>query len=155
MKYIIKLNLTLYIFLSLSTNAQNSVVTSGKDEGGIYGNLSYTIGEVFYTLKGNGYNLSEGPQQPFKINPVLNRSSLHVSVYPNPSRDFIYFLVEDLNFNNLNYELISISGKVLLSGKITTTKSFVPLNNILNGVYLLKISRGAFEKTTYQILKIK
>jgi hypothetical protein len=153
MKLIIKFTITILSALSINANSQNSVVPSGKTEISAYGSLSFTIGDIFYTQKGETYNFSEGNQQPFKINPIENGSNLHISIYPNPSSDYIYFLVEDLNFKNLSFQLSSINGKVLQFGKITNQKSLVPLNNLTKGVYLLKIRRGALEENTYKIIK--
>jgi|LakMenE18May11ns_1017448.scaffolds.fasta_scaffold9691924_2 hypothetical protein len=143
-----------FLTCALIAKSQNSVVVSGKAETSIYGSISFTIGQVLYTQKGETYNLSEGNQQPHKINPIENRSNLHVSVYPNPSKDFIYFLVEDLNFNNLNFQLTSISGKLIRFGKITNQKSFVQLSDLKNGVYILKIIRGTTEEITHRVLKL-
>jgi hypothetical protein len=143
-----------FLTCALIAKSQNSVVVSGKAETSIYGSISFTIGQVLYTQKGETYNFSEGNQQPYKINYIENKSNLHISIYPNPSKDFIYFLVEDLNFNDLNFQLISITGKVFRSGKITNQKSFVRLNDLINGVYILKILRGTTEEINYKVLKI-
>lgn len=151
----IKVQLIVVLICTIKTYgiSQNSITVSGNNAVGIYGSTSYTIGEVFYTYKGLANTYSEGVQQSYKINSIENGSKLYVSIYPNPSKDFLYFLVEDLNFYNLSYQIISISGCVLQSGIIINQKSFVSLSEIPNGDYIVKINRGDKEMKVYKILK--
>lgn len=146
-------SLLLFFFRS-NLNAQSSVVVSGNLALGIHGTASYTVGDVFYTQKGKSASLSEGNQTSYKINPIKNGSNLHVSVFPNPSTDYLYFLVEDLNYTNLSYQIISISGNILQTGRITNQKSFAPLNQIPNGEFIVKINRDDKEMKSYKIFKI-
>jgi hypothetical protein len=137
-----------------SSKAQTSVLTSGGDFSSNYGSMSYSIGEVFNISKGTGFKLQEGAQQCFIINPIYTHSNLHLSIFPNPTTDFIYFKVENFNYLNLSYILFDLTGKTILKGKIIDIKSFISLKNLPSQSYLLKCFRGNEEENTFKIQKI-
>ena len=66
-----------------------------------------------------------------------NTSSLEVNVYPNPSTETINVLASE----DFIYELMDISGRVILSGSLTKAFDAVQIstNGISNGVYNLKV----------------
>lgn len=144
----------LILGLSLSIKAQTSVLTSGGDFNSKYGSVNYSIGEIFNISKGTGFKLHEGVQQCFIINPIYTHSNLLLSIYPNPTTDFIYFKVQDFNFLNLSYTLFDVTGKMILKGKIIDTKSSISLKNLPSQTYFLKCFRGDAEENTFKIQKI-
>jgi hypothetical protein len=76
----------------------------------------------------------------------IQANECSVSVFPNPSSDIINVSIEDNNAEDLNYELYSISGKLILH---SNTYKFVnglcgfvinsDKNQLPEGMYLLKI----------------
>jgi len=144
------------IFLTNSLNlySQVAVLTLGENVVSTNGSISYSVGEVFYTNKGSGSSQSEGIQHAYTIHPVNNGSTLHVSMYPNPTSDLLFFKVENLNYSELSFKIFNVSGTLLRSGPIQDPSSSVSLNNLPSGTYLIKINRGYTEEKSYKIFKI-
>lgn len=65
-----------------------------------------------------------------------------LSVYPNPTEGDIY-----ISEDNLEYQLFDITGKIVGNGFVTANK--IEMNDLNNGVYLLKLSG----ETTIRIIK--
>lgn len=147
--------LTLLIFLnSTLSEAQNSNNASGNDLLNSYGSVTYSVGEVFYVQKGAKYTLSEGVQNARMTHANRNNASFKVSVYPNPTSDFLNFKVQDLFFDNLAYTIYNETGKELLNGKIQNANTIVSLSQLPASVYLCKVYRDQVEMTTLKIIKI-
>ena len=93
--------------------AQESVVSSGGNSSGSNGNVSYSIGQLFYkTVNGATANLSPGVEQPFEIQIVLGQDNFNVNlellVYPNPTTDIIFLKINESTFESIQYELFDI-----------------------------------------------
>ena len=63
-------------------------------------------------------------------------SQLSYSIYPNPSKDKL--LVSGNLVENLNYEIISIEGKILQTGMVN--RSSITIENLNAGIYVVKLS---------------
>ncbi len=81
-------------------------------------------------------------------------SKLNVSLYPNPSQDFIA-IQSNLNDKDLTVELYNQLGQVLITDKILqgSTLSILETNTLYNGVYFVRISNGDKEKSYKVIIK--
>jgi len=132
----------------ISNNASGSAISSN------YGSVTYSIGEICYVAKGSHYTLTEGVQNGITINPSNNKSSINVSIYPNPTSDLVYFKVQNLFFDNLSYKIYHIAGIELLNGKIHNVNTSVSLRYLPAAVYMCKIYRNQSEILTFQIIKI-
>ena len=75
----------------------------------------------------------------------MNQSS--ISIFPNPSAEFIAVQVKDLVKEDLHITLISIDGKELAKTQINKgqTASFLNIQTLYNGIYFVKISDGLSE----------
>ncbi len=138
----------------INLKAQRNVLSSGGDLKSNHGSVSVSIGEIFYTSKGLSYNMTEGLQHGFVINPIYKRASLHISIYPNPTSDLVFFKVENLNFLNLSYILYDVTGKTIMKGQIIDTKSFISLKELASQTYILLCLRGTIEQNVFKIIKI-
>jgi len=77
-----------------------------------------------------------GPPLSTEIeNPVTDRS---IYVYPNPAKNKIYLSVPN-PLSNQDYSIMDLSGKVILSGSLSTTVSELVLNNPPLGIYIIRI----------------
>lgn len=65
-----------------------------------------------------------------------NPNNIGVAVYPNPSNEFLYLELPDLT--RTSYDLISITGNLILSGDLQG-KTKIDVGNIPSGIYLLKV----------------
>ena len=135
------------------SNAQSGVVVAGMDIQNKIGSVSYTIGNVFYSTKSKGVSINEGMQQSYIINEIFRKSTLRVSLFPNPTNDLVYFKVENLNYKNLSFRLYDITGRLISSGRIVNHQSVLSLQNFPNNVFIVKVFRGELEEQSFKILK--
>jgi hypothetical protein len=152
LKYV--LFIILIILNRFQSEAQISNNVSGNDIKNNYGSIAYSVGEIFYVQKGTQYSLTEGMQNGLTINSVKNKSTIKVSVYPNPTSDLVYFKVQDLHFDNLYFKIYNSTGLELINGRIININTSVSLSHLPPSIYLCKIYRDQLEILTYQIIKI-
>jgi len=131
--------------------AQQSLATSGGNLVGQKAYLSFTVGEVFYENKGNS---KDGIQQGFIVHRISAYTSLQLSVYPNPTADFLYFKVEDINFENLHYAVYNFAGLLLASGSITQANSRISLKDLPSENLIIHCYRNENEQVTYKVIKL-
>lgn len=135
------------------SNAQSGVVVAGMDIQNKIGSVSYTIGNVFYSTKSKGVSINEGMQQSYIINEIFRKSTLRISLFPNPTNDHVYFKVENLNYKNLSFRLYDITGNLITSGRILSSQSSLSLQNFPNNIFIVKVFRGELEEQSFKILK--
>jgi hypothetical protein len=138
----------------VQSEAQISNNASGNDLSNQFGSISYSIGEVFYVQKGSQMNVFEGIQNGVTMNPIISNSSIKVSVYPNPTSNFINFKVQNLYFNDLSFILYNDIGHELLKGRIQNTIESVSISQFPASVYTLIVYRNQKEMTNIKIIKI-
>ncbi len=83
----------------------------------------------------------------------LDKSSLNI--YPNPIEDIINVFSLNPIEQKINYQLLNVNGKILLSGEILTNGSSlqsIDASNLLTGNYVLKLNVGD-EVITKNIVK--
>lgn len=151
-KYALLIILT--ILYRSQTEAQISNNASGNDIFNNAGSIAYSIGELFYVEKGARNTTTEGIQNGITINPVNNKSSIKISIYPNPTSDYVYFKVQNLFYENYSFKIYNSNGTELLHGRIQNMNTSVSLSHLPPSIYLCKIYRDQLEMLTYQIIKI-
>ena len=151
-KYALLIILT--ILYRSQTEAQISNNASGNDIFNNAGSIAYSIGELFYVEKGAHNTTTEGIQNGITINPVNNKSSIKISIYPNPTSDYVYFKVQNLFYENYSFKIYNSNGTELLHGRIQNMNTSVSLSHLPPSIYLCKIYRDQLEMLTYQIIKI-
>lgn len=63
-----------------------------------------------------------------------------MKIFPNPARDNIAIAIENYNPDqNYKYEVLSISGLALRSGKISNQEISIDIDNLNAGIYLVKV----------------
>jgi hypothetical protein len=151
--------LLLGIFISGTyiLRAQQGNVAAGGNATGSGGSVSYSIGQIDYiATAGSGGNTNEGLQQPFEFftmginDPAIQ---LGLSVYPNPSTQYILLNVDYPDFTNLSYSLYDMSGKQLASQYVIEKSTQISMEQYTAATYLLKISRAQTDLTTFTIIK--
>ncbi len=144
------------------TQAQNAITASGGNAEGSGGSVSYSIGQLFYRiLTGETGSVAQGVQQPWEISVVTGiveaaGIDLVVSAFPVPATDFLILRVENYNFENLEYRLFDVSGRLLREGRVTGSETTIPVTNLVPAVYFLKVLQTApsiLEVKTFRILK--
>ena len=70
-----------------------------------------------------------------------------VSIYPNPTNSSV--TIKNVNFtNNVEYNITNISGQLVRSGDITSSKQQIDISNLASSVYFLNIG-----ETTFKVVK--
>lgn len=139
--------------------AQTSVNATGGDASGSGGLVSYSVGQVVYTTNtGITGSVAQDVQQPYEISAVtgLEESTvlnLSISVYPNPTTDYITLIISELQISNLSFQLYDISGKLLQSEKINGNQTSIVMSNLVPANYFLKVIVGNKEMKTFKIVK--
>lgn len=147
--------LILLIFLNTTqTGAQVSNNTSGNDIYNQYGSVSYSIGESFYIQKGSRISSSEGIQNNNIDNTNPIKSTIKVSIFPNPTSEFVHLNFQNNYSNNLSYKIYNNQGNELLHGRIQNANTQISLTQLPASVYLLKVYVEQEEMKSIKIIKI-
>lgn len=141
-------------------HGQTSVNTGSGNASNNTGNISYSIGQVFYAGASNSFgSIYPGVQQIYEITsfPVdidpAPKITLSVKVYPNPATD--YFI---LSFNGADYSgyiarLADSSGKVLRITEINETDTRIEVSSYPTGMYYLYLLKEQSIYKTFKIIK--
>ncbi|GAB4300704.1 MAG: hypothetical protein Kow0068_23880 [Marinilabiliales bacterium] len=104
--------------------------------------LSWTLGESIIETYENPYVIiTQGFQQSRYIITNITEQTpvINISVYPNPTSDFLNIEVKDNTSESLLIELVDITGKSLLTKNIDNNHSVLDMNQYHAGNYFLKI----------------
>jgi hypothetical protein len=155
----IKLTLLLFASCFVKLHAQQAITSAGGNATGIGGSASYSVGQIVYkTNSGSLGSVSQGVQQPYEISIVsvfeeVDRISLVLSSYPNPTTNSLTLKVGNYNSENLNYQLYDGNGRMLVESKISQAETAIPMETLPAGSYFLKVSNGSIEMKTLKIIK--
>jgi hypothetical protein len=151
--------LTLLFGLSLSpVFAQESANASGGDAlGSGGGTVAYSIGQTVYTYEsGTNGNTSQGVQQPYEIYSVgidEDLSTISLITYPNPTSDYLVLEFAEYVNEKMEYHLIDLEGKIILSHSIINALTQVDLSAYPKGVYLIKVIKELKVIKSFKIIK--
>ena len=175
MKYLsiksINLFIIILLFLSLKVSSQNSnpytnyfmetIITSGSDAIGISGNVSYSIGQVFFTYVGQKsfYNLAQGIQHRELVEAAIKPDDIEVMpqifIFPNPTVDFVNVSMKGFESEkgNLTYDLFDLQGRIIKQNKIERTETQINLSQLRTSIYILQIYVDKKVLKTFKIIK--
>lgn len=148
----------LFLFGMISANAQQATVTSGGNATGSGGTASYSIGQAAdETQTGTGGTITQGVQQPIEIVTLsgteFENIRLEAVVYPNPTVSDVTLKISDSDFQNLNYQLFDIQGRLLSEAKISNPETILNMENHPISTYFLKVNSAAKALKTFKIIK--
>jgi hypothetical protein len=148
--------IVILITFTFSLKAQENINASGANITSDEGSISYSIGQTVYnTNTGTNGSISEGVQQPYEISVVSGIEekdiTLSISAYPNPTTD--YLTLELIEFQNTNFQLININGKILQSEPIRNSYTRINMSNLINGLYFVKVIQNESEIKVFKIIK--
>lgn len=148
--------IVILITFTFSIKAQDNINSSGADITSDEGSISYSIGQTVYnTNTGLNGSISEGVQQPYEISVVSGIKekdiTLSISAYPNPTTD--YLTLELIEFENTNFQLININGKILQNEPIRNSYTRINMSNLINGLYFVKVIQNEIEIKVFKIIK--
>ena len=159
---IIRLYISTLLLLGLGViglQAQESRNTTGGIASGDEGSVSYSVGQIVYQTHTGVYgSIAEGMQQPYEISIVTSIVSakgikLSVTAYPNPTIDNLTIEMHDNIISNLYFLLFDINGKLLQNNKIASKQESIIMNNLVPGIYFMKVIQDNRELKTFKIIK--
>lgn len=139
--------------------AQNAVGAAGGDASGNAGSSSYSVGQLIYSqINGSNGSVSQGVQQPYEILivtgvEIANSISLDLSVFPNPTTDFLTLKLNNFDLSNLNYCLFDNNGKLIEDKPINTESTTIDLSGFHSAIYYLKVIQNNLEIKVFKIIK--
>lgn len=151
--------LVVSILVSVSLNAQQTIASAGGNATGSGGSASYTVGQVFYkTANGTNASVADGVQQAYEIQIIVGieetkELELSLTAFPNPTPDILILKVVSNHLENLQYELVDGSGKLLLSNTLTEAETAIPMANLASAIYFLTVSKGNKVQQSFKIIK--
>jgi len=140
---------------SYFTQVLSNTVSGGGVANGTNGIITYSIGQVA-DISATGPNgiFLEGVQQPFEISIITGIEVLNInlSVYPNPTQDFLTLSIKDIDLSTLGFKLYDANGKLLSSQRVFETSSNIYLGEYANGAYYLKVMDNLKELKNFKII---
>jgi len=155
----VKILTLLLLGISLTSQAQQTIPTSGGNATGSGGSVSYSVGQVVYTTNtGISGSVAQGVQQPFEISVVTGVEeakgiTLVSSVYPNPTNDYIKLKIENYQLAKLAYQLYDMNGKLIESKKIESNETTIAMKVLVASTYFLKVIDNNNVVKTFKIIK--
>ncbi len=142
---------------SQSLLAQEVVATAGSTLSNSSGSISFTIGEgVASTLTKGDKTITQGFQQAnisVSMLSELKDLDFSISVFPNPISDVLTLKVNKEDVLGFQYLIFDINGKLLYQKKLESPETSVPVNQLANGLYILKVQSGVKELKIFKIIK--
>jgi len=157
-------NNTLLVFLafslSFSVQAQTShqvLSATGGDASGSGGTVAYSVGQIVYTTNtGNTGSVAQGVEQAYEISSVgIKETALNISlsVFPNPTSDFLTLKVADYNNEALSYHFLDEQGKLVMNEQITNQDTQVAMSSLARGAYFINVLQANKKIQTFKIIK--
>lgn len=153
----LKLSAILLLVLSLTAiKAQENFSAGGGNGSGIGGTVSYSVGQIVYTII-NGTNnfIIQGVQQPYEISEVsgigiTDGITLKYDVYPNPTTDNLTLKIEGEKYINLQcvVYLYNTNGNLLQTIKSESKEIMISMGRLSPGIYYLKVFTSVVDTGT-------
>lgn len=140
-------------------SAQETIPASGGNISGNDGSVSYTVGQLTYTVYANSSGtVVQTIQQPFEILISTGIEDakgiiLECSVYPNPVTDFMVLKINNYESDRLSYQLYDMNGELLRSETISSSETSIVINNLVPSTYILKVIDNKKEIKTFKFIK--
>ena len=150
----------LAFLLTFSVNAQTShqvLSATGGDATGSGGTVAFSVGQIVYTTStGTTGSVAQGVEQAYEIYSVgIKETALNISlsVFPNPTSDFLTLKVQDYNNEALSYNLLDEQGKLVLNEQIITQDTQVAMSTLARGAYFINVLQANKKIQTFKIIK--
>lgn len=135
--------------------AQTGTVTAGGVATGAGGSVTYTIGETnFITATGGGGQVAQGLQHPYIITSIeSNNLNVNVSLFPNPTKEYVVLSVEGNSVENMSYQLYDIDGRLLAEKKLESNQTNISMRDLASATYFIKVINNNNESKIFKIIK--
>ncbi|HXA02743.1 MAG TPA: T9SS type A sorting domain-containing protein [Cytophagaceae bacterium] len=147
-----------FLLTIVTLYAQQNTSATGGNASSSSGSVSYTVGQIDYiSSHDNTGSITQGLQQPYEILIVsgIERKDIQLSasLYPNPTSDFVLLTLEEIALEKMSCGLYDVEGRLISSIKLSCLQTTIPLSNLPNASYLLKISNDTAILKIFKIIK--
>jgi len=158
----ILISFLLMLFGFTGLDAQHAITTSGGNATGVNGNVSYSAGQVVFTLvNGLTGSAAHGVQQPYEISVVTSSKDvmdmhLSFSVYPIPATDYLTLRVDhpfDPMHRAMRVYLYDLTGKLLQDSEVAGHTTTISMNGLAPSIYFIRVMEGKNELSHFKIVK--
>jgi hypothetical protein len=156
-KLIFTIGLVLIIFITNAQTVSPELISSSGDS---FSNATYqldwSVGEcATVTHSAGDYVLTQGFHQGvYVISEVENiQTDLCISVYPNPTTDFISLKIENLNNESIQFTITDLSGKILHNAEIKSNLEQINFTDFALGTYFISITKQNQLVKSFKIIK--
>lgn len=137
--------------------AQEAIPATGSESSGSGGSVSYTVGQVAYTINtGSTGTVTQGVQQVYEISVETGIEetaiSLSITAYPNPTTDILK-LKTDAEFLDLSFSLYNLNGKLLQSQKLDDNETSIDMSGFAPSTYFVNVFDDHQKVKTFKIIK--
>lgn len=149
----IKIFLTLFLVLSFSlVKGQELVGSAGESFINATYSMDWSVGEVATsTYTAGNFTLSEGLHQNFiTVEAVDQVAEFGISVYPNPTSDFIN--INSSEIENFDVLIVDVNGRSIINQNVAGNQTQIDFSNFANGIYILSINKNN-QVETYKLIK--
>lgn len=144
-----------------SGDIMGTIITSGNNSTGSSGTVTYSIGQVFYTYIGESvYNVAQGiqheeSQENLGANDDLLKVKTEISIYPNPTTDFVNINMKGFELENgqTSYQLYDLNGRLIEQNTINQDEMKISLNNLNSSIYIIQVSVKNEVYKSFKIIK--
>jgi len=146
---------SLFMFLSITTEAQELIQSAGGYCRNQNIEATYSIGEVFTeTTANSSVAVTSGFNQPYIqiiTNDIDIANNIKISIFPNPTSNI-------LNINTegalpLQLKVLTISGIIVKSCTLKESDSRIDFADMTSGMYVIKITNLNGVVNSYSIIK--
>lgn len=122
------------------------------------GNLIVAEGIDFTVIPGDFGNPNSDPPTGAKvICEILNSSIIeyntNILVYPNPTKDILNLELQGEISNNLRFELIDFTGRIIEQGEIINQNKQLSISDLPPSIYFIKVSANGEAIKTIKVIK--
>ena len=138
------------------TTSPELVSSSGDSFSNATYQLDWSVGEcVTATHSAGDYVITQGfHQNTYVITTVEDlRAEIEMTVYPNPTSDFISLKVESSKAENMRYTIIDFTGKVLQISDFSSDIEQINFSNYAVGTYFISVMENNQLIKSFQIIK--
>lgn len=147
------------VITTIAAAAQTSLNTAGGNAQGSDGTISYSAGQVFFSVsEGVNGTLTAGIQQPYEISTVVSVPENDdakglIQVYPNPFTHHLTIKLEELKHEKLTCLLFDESSRVLQLIELSTDKTLIDMSSLKPAIYFLRVNDDHITLKTFRIIK--
>ena len=142
-------------------NGQQTINVSGGEAGGVGGEMSYSIGQIEYTVyNGTSGTMSQGVQQPYleiMVGSEEPANSLSIRLFPNPASSYTSLAVDEFesttDLTSFSYQLFDVYGHYLWSADIKSSTNRISTSSLATGMYIIKVFYKNQSIKTFRFIK--